>query len=587
LLLLFSVFSPETKQKISLTKMAEGIKQESVKELIVDGTEITIFYKDGRTEKALKEQGRGIIETLSDLGIKQEKLDKIEITIKEDSQVWRWIGSAAITLIPSIIILALFWNIIKGAKSSATAAFDFTQAKAKLFGAGDEKKGQRTTFDDVGGLKQEKEELREIVDFLKNPKKYFEIGAKIPHGVLLVGPPGTGKTLLARAVANEAGVPFFFISGSEFIELFVGVGASRVRNLFAQAKKTGRAIIFIDEIDSIGKARGAGLRGGGLEEREQTLNQILAEMDGFEKKSGIIVIGATNKPKALDPALLRPGRFDRRVELSLPDMEDRKKILEIHAKGKPLTPDVDLQEITERTPGFSGADLENLLNEAAILTARNNKKRIPQDFILQSIEKVLLGPERKNHLLSEKEKKIAAFHEAGHALVANSLGLEKVRKLSIIARGQSAGYTLKAPEREKRMKTESDFLNEIATLFGGLLAEEMNFGEISTGAANDLQRTTLIAKKMVTEYGMSSLGAISYNNIDVNSWEEMLFKGKDYSEKTAALIDKEVSKILEKGQKKAKRILKSKKRILEKLARALIRKETIEKEEFEKIVGKK
>lgn len=403
-----------------------------------------------------------------------------------------------------------------------------------------------------------------------------------------MGPPGTGKTLLARAVAGEAHVPFFHISGSEFVEMFVGVGASRVRDLFNTAKKAAPAIIFIDELDAIGRRRGTGI-GGGHDEREQTLNQILVEMDGFERDTKVIVISATNRGDVLDPALLRPGRFDRRVILDLPDINDREKILKIHCQGKPLALNVKLREIAERTPGFSGADLANVVNEAAILAAIRNKHQVSQEEFLESIEKVILGPERRSHVLSKKEKEIAAFHEAGHALVSSSLpGTEIIRKISIIARGLAAGYTIKMPTEERRLKTKSEFLVELATLLGGYCAEKIKFGDITTGAANDLDRASQLARKLVKEYGMSSLGPISFGER-----EELVFLGKEiseqrnYSEKVAAQIDKEVEKFIKEAENQARKILSKKKQLLEKIARTLIEKETIEKEEFENLIKKR
>ena len=465
-------------------------------------------------------------------------------------------------------------------------AFDFTKARARLFGAEGQPR-EKITFKDVAGLEEAKQELMEVVDFLKNPKKYLQMGAKIPRGVLLVGPPGTGKTLLAKAVANESNVPFFSISGSEFIELFVGVGSSRVRSLFDQARKTGRAIIFIDEIDSIGKIRGVGVTGG-HEEREQTLNQLLAEMDGIGREEGIIVMSATNRPEYLDPALLRPGRFDRRIVLDLPDINEREEVLRIHCRGKPLALNVNLREVAERTPGFSGADLANVVNEAAILAARRGKSQVYQEELLESIEKVLLGPKRKSHILSKKEKEIAAYHEAGHGLVSASLPeVEPVRKISIIARGMAAGYTLKMPTEERKIKTKSEFLAEMATLLGGYCAERLKFGEITTGASNDLERTTQLARKLVTEFGMSALGPVTFGKK-----EELIFLGReeffrDYSEKVAAKIDKEIEKFVKNAENTARKILTKKKSLLEKIAKRLIEKETIEKEEFEELTGKK
>ena len=474
--------------------------------------------------------------------------------------------------------------IFRQAKAGATQAFSFTKARARLFGAEGHPK-EKISFKDVAGLKEAKEELKEIVDFLKNPKKYLKMGARIPRGVLLMGPAGTGKTLLARAIAGEANVPFFHISGSEFVEMFVGVGAGRVRDLFNTAKKAAPSIIFIDELDAIGRHRGAGL-GGGHDEREQTLNQILVEMDGFERETQVIVISATNRPDILDPALLRPGRFDRKVVLDLPDINGRKQILEIHCQGKPLASNVNLREIAERTPGFSGADIANVVNEAAILAARRNKNQVYQEEFLESIEKVLLGPERKSHILSKKEKEIAAFHEAGHALVSASLPeAEPVRKISIIARGMAAGYTLKMPAEERKIKTKKEFLAELATLLGGYCAEKLKFREITTGAANDLKRASDLARKLVKEYGMSSLGPISFGEK-----EELVFLGKEiseqrnYSEKVAAKIDKEVEKFVKNAEKQATKILTKRKKLLNKIAQTLIIKETIEKEEFERLI---
>ncbi|MBL7156352.1 MAG: ATP-dependent zinc metalloprotease FtsH [Candidatus Pacebacteria bacterium] len=584
--LMFGVISlfypfPEV-EEISLSKVVSEINSETIQEIIVIERELHITYKTGQKVKAIKEIETGISALLLDLGTNPEKLKNLEIRFEQQSGISSWIGPLILSILPIAFFLLFFFIIFKQAKTGAMQSFDFTKAKARLFGAGTKQK-EKITFKDVAGLKEAKQELEEIIDFLKNPKKYLQMGAKIPRGVLLIGPPGTGKTMLARAVATEANVPFFSISGSEFIELFVGVGASRTRSLFSQAKKVGRAIIFIDEIDSIGRTRGIGF-GGGHEEREQTLNQILSEMDGFERDSKIIVMAATNRPDVLDPALLRPGRFDRRIVLELPDIKDRQAILKIHSKEKPLDNSVELREIAERTSGFSGADLESLANEAAILAAKRNKTQIFQKEFLESIEKVLLGPERKSYILSKQEKEIAAFHEAGHALVIASLSkTEIVRKVSIIARGLAAGYTLKMPKQEKKIKTKSEFLADMAVLLGGYCAEKLRFKEITTGASNDLKIASHLARKLVKEYGMSCFGPIVWGEN-----QELAFFGnetekRNYSEEIAAKIDKEVTRFINQAEETATSILSQKKKLLEKLAKILIEKETIEKQEFERL----
>ncbi len=497
-----------------------------------------------------------------------------------------WLGPLLLTLLPLLIIVAFFMMIFRRAQGTAMRAFDFTQAKARLFGKGGMPLKEKITFDDVAGLEEAKEELKEVVDFLKNPQKFLKMGARIPRGVLLIGPPGTGKTLLARAVAGQANVPFFSIAGSEFVELFIGVGSARTRDLFAKAKAHQPSIIFIDELDAIGRMRSVGV-GGAHEEREQTLNQILVEMDGFERDAKVIVIGASNRGDILDPALLRPGRFDRRITLDLPDVKEREAILKIHAKGKPLTLKADLKEIAERTPGFSGADLANLMNEAAILAARRNKNFVEQAELTEAIEKVMLGPERKSHILSAEEKKVAAYHEAGHAIAGSMLpGVGPVRKISIVSRGIAAGYTLKTATQEKKLKTKKEFINELAMLLGGYCAEEIVFKEITTGAANDLQKASQIARKLVKEYGMSSLGPITFGEKPAGFWGE-LYEERDYSEKLAAQIDLEVNKIIKEAKKISENVLKENRTTLEKVAKRLLEKETIEKEEFEKLIGQK
>ena len=571
---------------ISISQLVSDIDQGKVKQIVATDNKLNITFTDNTNATAQKEPDAALTQTLDNLNVDKSKLAAVEVQNVPNNSVWTWLGPLLFgSVLPLVVFVILFFMIFRQAKGNAMQAFDFTKARTRILGPGDEKK-ERITFDDVAGLKEAKEELNEIIDFLKNPQKYLKMGAKIPRGVLLMGLPGTGKTLLARAIANEAAVPFFSISGSEFIELFVGVGASRVRSLFEQAHKVKRAIIFIDEIDSIGKVRGVGVTGG-HEEREQTLNQILAEMDGIESEEGIIVLGATNRPESLDPALLRPGRFDRRIVLDLPDVNDREAILKIHCRKKPLAKDVKLREVAERTPGFSGADIANVVNEAALLAAKRDKTQIDQTEFLESIEKVLLGPERKSHLLSKDEKRIAAYHESGHALVSASMPKsEPVRKVSIISRGMAAGYTLKTAAEEKRLKTRDEFVAEIATLLGGLSAEKLVFGQATTGSSNDLRQASDMARKMVKEFGMSPLGPIVYGER-----EEMAFLGREfgdirnYSEVVAAKIDNEVANLIEESQKMATSILTQKRKTLDRIAERLIEKETIEKEEFEKLAG--
>ena len=585
----FSLFSipSEPQETIAINQIITDINQDKIKKIVVSGNELIVLYQDDTKALSRKEPEIAFSQSLINYGVEKEKLSKVIIEPQETNENWFWVLSIFSSIVPLLLFGWFFWMIFKQSKSGAMQTFDFTKSKARLFGA-DSNSKEKITFKDVAGLREAKQELEEIIDFLKNPKKYLKMGARIPRGVLLVGPSGVGKTLLARAVAGESNVPFFSISGSEFVELFVGVGASRARDLFATAKKAGTSIIFIDELDAVGRARGAGI-GGGHDEREQTLNQILVEMDGFERDDTRIVIAATNRPDVLDSALLRPGRFDRKIILDLPDINDREQILKVHCKDKPLALNINLREVAERTPGFSGADLANVTNEAAILAARKNKKQIFQADILESIEKVLLGPERKSHILSKKEKEIAAFHEAGHALVASFVPTsEPVRKVSIVARGMAAGYTLKVPTEEKKMKTKSEILNEIAILLAGFCAEKIKFKEITTGATNDLKIATILARKLVKEYGMSSLGPIVFGKK-----EELVFLGKEiseqrtYSEEMATQIDKEIAKLIKIAQNKAQKILTRKRKLLDKIAKTLIEKETIERKEFEQIIGKK
>lgn len=582
-------FPTPTANEISATQLVSDINSSKVKKITVSGDSLDIAYNDGKTATSLKESGTSLTDLLTGLGVNKDNLQKIDISEQTAKQsFWDWATPLLVFgILPLVFFGLIFWFMFKQARTGAMQAFDFTKAKARIFGAEGHDK-QKITFKDVAGLKEAKEELVEIVDFLKFPKKYLAMGAKIPRGVLLVGGAGVGKTLLARAVAGEANVPFLSISGSEFVEMFVGVGSARVRDLFAMAKKSAPSIVFIDELDAIGRHRGAGI-GGGHDEREQTLNQILVEMDGFEKETGVIILAATNRPDILDPALLRPGRFDRKIVLDPPDVHDREAILQIHSKDKPLAKDVDFKEVAERTPGFSGADLANVANEAALLAARQNKTQIDQVEFLEAIEKVLLGPERKSHILSKKEKEIAAYHEAGHALVSTfSPDTEPVRKISIIARGMAAGYTLQVPSEERKMKTKTGFMSEIATLLGGCTAEKIKFGEMTTGASNDLIRASELARRLVKEFGMSSLGLIAFGEKD-----EMIFLGKEiseqrnYSEKVAEKIDEEVDVIIKGAQKNAEVILIKHKNLLDKVAKDLIEKEIIEREEFEKIIKAK
>jgi len=586
---LFGIASNSFKQeeKIPLTKVVEDINAAKIKKITVRGNELSLVYNDDTKFISQKEKESSLSESLLNYGVDKENLKKVEVGTEEEGGIWIWLTPLLMYVLPLILFGVFFFLIFRQAKSGAAEAFTFTKARARLFGAEGHPK-TRINFNDVAGLKEAKEELKEIVDFLKNPQKYLKMGAKIPRGVLLLGPAGVGKTLLARAVAGEASVPFFSISGSEFVEMFVGVGSARVRDLFSIAKKASPSIIFIDELDAIGRHRGAGI-GGGHDEREQTLNQILVEMDGFERETNVIIMAATNRGDILDPALLRPGRFDRKVVLDPPDIHDREEIMKIHCKGKPLALDVNLREVAERTPGFSGADLANVVNEAAILAARKNKTQVYQDEFLESIEKVLLGPERRSHILSKKEKEIAAYHEVGHALVSSFLpNTEPVRKISIIARGMAAGYTLQMPSEERKMRTKKQFLAEIATLLGGYCAEKIRFGEITTGAANDLSRASDLARKLVKEYGMSSLGPVSFGEK-----EELVFLGKEiseqrnYSEKIAARIDEEVSRFIRNAEKEALATLSKRRKLLDKVAGVLIEKETIEREEFERLINLK
>jgi cell division protease FtsH len=586
--LLFSYFFGEgeiEKKSISLSELVFMIKQEDVSSIVIEENNLEIIDKEGNIFEAVKEGEVSLTETFSNLGIFAEDLQNISIEVKGETSFGIWFGILLNAILPILIIVGIFWFITRQTRKGMSRAFSFNKAGLKTFSG----KKEKTTFKDVAGLQEAKQELKEVVDFLKDPKKFLDIGARIPRGVLLMGLPGTGKTLLARAVAGEAEVPFFHISGAEFVEMFVGVGASRVRDVFNTAKKAAPSILFVDEIDAVGRERGAGL-GGGNDEREQTLNQILVEMDGFEKDTNVIVIAATNRPDVLDPALLRPGRFDRRVVLDLPDIKERESILRIHSREKKMDKNVDLRRIAERTPGFSGADLANIMNEAAILAAREDRKSFNQNDIFSAIEKVMLGPEKRSRVVSEKEKEIIAYHEAGHAIVHNFLpNSDPVQKVSIIARGMAGGYTLKVPLEDRRIQTKKQFLAEISGLLGGYLSEKIYLNDISTGASNDLKKVSELARKLVMQFGMSEkLGPITYGKS-----EDLIFLGreitaeKNYSEKIAEEIDKEVKKIVDNSFKVAEKILKSKENKLELLVKELLKKEIIEKEEFDKLMKEK
>jgi len=570
---------------IPISELVSQINDQKVKDISIDDNDLTINLNDGTKEKSVKEPQIALTQSLTNYGVDKDRISEVKIDIKQDSGFSSFAKNILIPiLLPFLIIGAFIWFMLRQAQRGNSQALSFGLSKARMTDPKD--KNKRTTFADVAGAKEAKEELGEVVEFLKHPKKFISIGAKIPKGVLLLGSPGTGKTLIARAVAGEAGVPFFNISGSEFVEMFVGVGASRVRDLFKQAKKSAPAIVFIDEIDAVGRHRGAGL-GGGHDEREQTLNQILVEMDGFESNTSVIVVAATNRPDVLDPALLRPGRFDRRVVMDLPDINEREEILKIHMKNKPIEKSSNVRTLAERTSGFSGADLANLVNEAAILSVRRGKKTITESELKESIEKVILGPERRSKAINEKEKKIIAYHEAGHALVGSTLpNADPVQKVSIIARGQAGGYTLSAPTEDKSLHSKAYFIDELATLLGGHVSEKMFIGDVTTGPSNDLERATHMARAMVTRYGMSVLGPRTFGKK-----EEMVFLGreiseqKDYSEHTAEAIDAEVSNLIKDASVTAEKILTEKKEVLEKIVAELLEKETIEREKFNEIVG--
>ncbi len=585
-LILFSFIegdSLQKKTKISLSDLVGEINEGRVESIVIEDSGLDILLKDGEKQESYKESSVSLIETLDSYKVDKEKLQNVKLEIKDTTGLNFWVGTILPFLVPLVIIVGFIWFMMRSVQGSSSKAFSFGQSQARKIEANGRK---RVTFKDVAGCKEAKEELFEVVEFLKEPTKFLRLGAKIPKGVLLMGAPGTGKTLLARAVAGQANVPFFHISGSEFVEMFVGVGASRVRDLFKKAKKEAPAIVFIDEIDAVGRQRGTGL-GGSHDEREQTLNQILVEMDGFDTNTNVIVIAATNRPDVLDSALLRPGRFDRRVVIENPDIKDRIEILKVHSRGKPLASDVDLEVLAQRTPGFSGADLENLLNEAAILSARRARKTVGMAEATEAIEKVVLGPERKSRVISPEDKKLTAYHEAGHAVVAHVLvHADPVQKVSIVSRGMAGGYTMHLPEKEKRYKTKNEFIDNLSVYLAGYAVEKKFLGDISTGASSDLQEATDLARKLVVKFGMSDkIGPVAYGTGD-----EYVFLGKeiaerkDYSEATQRDIDQEIKNFIDTAYKRTKEVVVEQEERIRKVADALMERETLEKAEFLKIV---
>ncbi len=561
-------------KKITLDQFIQEAKSGEIQKIEVSNDKINITRIDNVKQYVFKETQNSITELLKDVPDTIQSKIKIEVIPTEGQDFWI---NLLMSLLPFALIVGFFIFMMRQAQNSSNQAMSFGKSRARMY----DKDKQQNTFKDVAGAKEAKEELIEVVDFLKNPGKYTSMGAKIPKGVLLVGSPGTGKTLLARAVAGEANVPFFNISGSEFVEMFVGVGASRVRDLFKKAKRNAPCIVFIDEIDAVGRQRGAGL-GGGNDEREQTLNQILTEMDGFERDTNIIVMAATNRPDVLDPALLRPGRFDRTVTVDMPDIIAREEILNVHARGKVLEKDADLKKIAQSTPGFSGADLENLMNEAAILAAKHNKKSINQEDLEKSIEKISLGPERRSVILSKKEKEITAYHEVGHAVIGHILpNCDQIRKITIVSRGSALGITWSMPEDDQKMTSKSKFEDKMCMALGGYVAEEIFFKELTTGASSDLEKATHIARNMVTLYGMSKLGPIIYGEQN-----REVFLGRDYghvrnySEQMAAKIDEEIKNFVNKAYERTKELILENRDLIENIAKKLMEKETLNRKEF-------
>jgi cell division protease FtsH len=577
--LAYSFFSQRAEDvtKTPLTEVAAEIRDGNVESIRVEGNNLFVTLMNKDEIESHKGAESTVIEQLRDLGITAEELENVEINVVQPPD-WMTLLSAGGSILLVVAMFAIGYFVLRQFQGANNQAIAFGKSRARMY-TGDQ---PSITFEDVAGVDEAEEELSEVVEFLKEPEKFVQLGARIPKGVLLMGAPGTGKTLLAKAVSGEAGVPFFSISGSEFVEMFVGVGASRVRDLFEQAKRHSPCIVFLDEIDAVGRHRGAGL-GGSHDEREQTLNQILVEMDGFDTDTNVIIMAATNRPDILDPALLRPGRFDRRVVLDRPDVKGREEILEIHVRGKPLGEDTNLRTLAKVTPGFVGADIENLVNEAAILAARRNKKIIEMDEFQESIERVIAGPERKSRLISDDEKRITAYHEAGHALVAHVLPkCDSVHKVSIVSRGMALGYTLALPEEERRLLSKAKMKDDLALSLGGRAAEELVFGDVTTGAANDLEQVTERARAMVTRYGMSDkLGPMTFGQK-----EELVFLGKeigeqrDYGEAVAQEIDEEVRRIVNEAYDLAKDVLIRHREQLDNIAQRLIEVETLDAEQF-------
>jgi len=601
--LLYSFTSQAKPLEVTISTVAQQIRENKISRLtstsdeqsleieykagttvFIDHQQITVGNKDGDhlPVVAYKERGTSVVETLTGLGVTDEQIQAITLRAEPPSDLGNWLAILG-SILPMLFFGGVIYFMLRQAQGSNNQAISFGKSRARMF-TGDK---PTITFDDVAGVEEAKEELYEVVEFLKEPEKFIALGARIPKGVLLVGAPGTGKTLMAKAVSGEAGVPFFSISGSEFVEMFVGVGASRVRDLFDQAKRHSPCIVFVDEIDAVGRHRGAGL-GGSHDEREQTLNQILVEMDGFDTDTNVIIVAATNRPDILDPALMRPGRFDRRVVLDRPDMRGREAILQVHVRGKPLAADVDLSTIAKQTPGFVGADLENLINEGAILAARANKKAIGTDEFQEAIERVIAGPERRSRLISDEEKEVIAYHESGHTLVQWNLdGCDPVHKVTIVSRGMAMGYTMALPEEDHYLRQKSRFKDQLAGMLGGRAAEELIFNDITTGASNDLERATQLARKMVTRYGMSdTLGPMTFGKKD-----ELVFLGReiseqrDYSEQTAQQIDSEVKKIINEAYKRAKNVLTEHHDKLVAIANKLIEVETLDSADLEAMLA--